>query len=746
MAGNTIKFLIEMRDGASKPLKRVGKSAEDAAENAENATTRYTELASKLTLLGIAAKGASKIVSAFAKPLFAIAKGGIAAGSQMEGFETQLTVLMGSSSAAKERLEELFQIGTTTPFQLPGLIEAEVNLRALGVNAEKALPMVMDFAGAMKVDLATAAVEVGRAMQFGAGAVESVAGKSLRAQVMIREGIDPLKMSVDEFRESLIKTLTDSDGMFAGGTAKLAATFDGMLSNLQDAFFKFQKEVGDAGLFVTAKATLISVLDLLDKNQASTKNFATVVSRELVGAFFSLISALSNLIKLTISWTIGLKSVKLVVGTIGVAFGTIGETVHTIITGLRTMRSLMPTESIGQALQLDKAAKDSQESLIKMRQSLLELKLANAETHQEIFQLQETYEDFGTGTEKLIESIKKKTEELNEANKKAQGKTGTRTAQTEASARTETETKTKAKKTKEDEPPTAEELEESMRDALMGTEALLKDASIQLADLQYKLSPAGLAEGLVNKLTDSFGALTSMMGPAGGLVQSLSILGQEGAGKITKALKQSIEGLIVGLVDVLPKLIVSIPRAIINAVPDLIEGIFLAIPALAEAILIGLPVAVANGLARWFRIAIATIEAIFFPKKAEREKRQERRARQRESGTAQGALFAGGGGLGATLGEFLRLSTRKKHTGVSHIDRTGAFLLQAGEAVIPNSGTTTQGMDRRMGGRGGMNVTINTNVVDKNAIRGLGKLLEQEFSSFGRSTSPVFNSPTGTTG
>ena len=88
----------------------------------------------------------------------------------------------------------------------------------------------------------------------------------------------------------------------------------------------------------------------------------------------------------------------------------------------------------------------------------------------------------------------------------------------------------------------------------------------------------------------------------------------------------------------------------------------------------------------------------------------------------------------------------KMHTGTAHVYRTGAFLLQAGEAVIPNSGTTTQGMAKRMAGGGGMNVTIQTNVVDSNSIRGLGKLLEQEFSSFGRSTSPLFNSPTGAGG
>lgn len=137
-------------------------------------------------------------------------------------------------------------------------------------------------------------------------------------------------------------------------------------------------------------------------------------------------------------------------------------------------------------------------------------------------------------------------------------------------------------------------------------------------------------------------------------------------------------------------------------------------------------------------MAIKTIEAIFFPKKEKREERKERRRQVADE------LLAGDIGFKEAFQRFFNKG--KKHTGVSHIDRTGAFLLQAGEAVIPNSGTTTQGMERRMGRRGGMNVTINTNVVDQNSIRSLGKLLEKEFGSMGRSTSPVFNSPTGTTG
>lgn len=693
MAGDTIKFLIEMRDGASGPLKKVGKAADQSGKDAKTATTKYTELSSKLHLMGMAASAATKVVSAFAKPFAAVAKGGIAAGAQMEGFETRLKVLMGSSAAAKERLDELFQIGSTTPFELPGLIEAEVNLRALGVNAEKTLPMVMDFAGAMGVNLASAAVEVGRAMQFGAGAVETISGRALRAQVELRTGADALKMSTEEFRQAMVETLTDPDGIFAGGTEKLAATFDGMLSNLQDAFFKFKKDVGDAGLFDTAKETLRAMLELIDQNADGLRVMAQVISDGVVRGLFGSLKLAGLLLDSFLA--------------VGAAIMQIAQKYTEVVLALSDVLSGTPLGN----------TKEEQQALEKRLATL-------TDTKEELIAMG----GFATQAEDLVSKVQHRVSKL----EKRRSGGGRATVDAPAKA-----VETALSKAKEDAGPTAEELEDAMRASLEGTEAALKEALVSLQDLQYKLSPAGLAEGLVNKLTDSFGALTSMMGPAGGLVQSLSIMGQEGAGKITKALKDSINGLIVGLVEVLPKLIVSIPRAIINAVPDLIEGIFLAIPELVIAFMAELPIAIVKGVGRWFKIAWQTIKNWFstdFFKKGEKGKEARQKTALNVAEFVDNVF---------NMGAAQRASGIKKHAGTAHVDRTGAFLLQAGEAVVPNSGTTTQGMDRRMGGRGGMNVTINTNVVDKNAIRGLGKLLEQEFHNFGRSTSPLFNSPTG---
>ena len=676
MAGDTIKFLIEMRDKASAPLKKVGKAAETSGKQAKKAKADYAALAAKVLALGVALKAAKGTVVALTQGLAdsrneladTATRTGITAQTlaglrlAAEGSGLQLSNLSGSLALFPKRMRDM----------QAGIGESKRAFEELGIS-------VMNMDGSLR-----------------------------DADTVLKESLTEIMKIPDATTQAAIAT----ELFGRSGTALLQALSGTELQEFVDQAERFGIDIGPAAAQSAADF----------QRQVATFSMVAEQAASVVADSF------------------GARGAGKVLKGLGAAMITISTLFGGVLRHMREVfglfvekfeirfRFLMDLFGAAKSLlfgDFEEASEKAGKAVDKMGARIAAMAVAS----------EKVFSDLGEG---IIGPALQAGAEFLEEDVAGTGKQRQRFTEFRAPDQISTDKTKKTEREKEDAPPTAEELEESMRDALMGTEALLKDASIQLADLQYKLSPAGLAEGLVNKLTDSFGALTTMMGPAGGLVQSLSIMGQEGSVKITKALRDSIKGLIVGLVEVLPKLIVSIPRAIINAVPDLIEGFVLAIPALAEAIIIGLPDAVARGLRRWFRMAIKTIEAIFFPKKEKREERKERRRQVADE------LLAGDIGFKEAFQRFFNKG--KKHTGVSHIDRTGAFLLQAGEAVIPNSGTTTQGMERRMGRRGGMNVTINTNVVDQNSIRSLGKLLEKEFGSMGRSTSPVFNSPTGTTG
>ena len=69
----------------------------------------------------------------------------------------------------------------------------------------------------------------------------------------------------------------------------------------------------------------------------------------------------------------------------------------------------------------------------------------------------------------------------------------------------------------------------------------------------------------------------------------------------------------------------------------------------------------------------------------------------------------------------------------------GLAMLHRGEFVVPETGQMPQAVQRTMGmGQGGINITINASVVERNAIDDLVRKIERRFQTFGSSTSPLF--------
>ena len=70
-------------------------------------------------------------------------------------------------------------------------------------------------------------------------------------------------------------------------------------------------------------------------------------------------------------------------------------------------------------------------------------------------------------------------------------------------------------------------------------------------------------------------------------------------------------------------------------------------------------------------------------------------------------------------------------------EKRGLAMLHEGEVVVPRSGRVPQGIANSLGGGGGINLTINSAVVDGNIIETLVRQIEERFTQFGSSTSTV---------
>jgi hypothetical protein len=226
------------------------------------------------------------------------------AGAEMEAFESKLTTLMGSSSAAKARMAELFDFAATTPFEVGPIVAAETTLRGFGAAAEDLMPGLIDFSATLGADLAQSALDFGKAWNQGATGLESDTGRVLRKQIELRAGMDATKMTLAEFRAAMLETL--DEGMFAGGAEKLSRTFAGMVSNLEDEWGRFKLEVADAGLFNNMKAVLAATLKYLGDHREEIKRIAELVSGGLWTGFKAVTYTIAAMVDVTHAVAIGI--------------------------------------------------------------------------------------------------------------------------------------------------------------------------------------------------------------------------------------------------------------------------------------------------------------------------------------------------------------------------------------------------------------------------------------------------------
>ena len=227
MADKRIRLLVKAEvSKAIRDLDRLENQTDDNKQSADELTSTFK------TLFGAAVLGAG-------------ARSIIQTASNFESLETSIIQLKGSTEAGQKAFQTFSNIAATTPFKLQNVVEAGVTVEAFGANSEDTLKAITDLAAYMRVDVVDAAGAFGRAFAGGAGAADVLRDRGVLTQVKLKTGFDDLsKMTLPQFRQALIDTLTDPDGAIAGSTDVLAATFSGKVSNMQDAVDLLQNAIG----------------------------------------------------------------------------------------------------------------------------------------------------------------------------------------------------------------------------------------------------------------------------------------------------------------------------------------------------------------------------------------------------------------------------------------------------------------------------------------------------------------------
>lgn len=253
--------------------------------------------------------------------LGAIGVSAVQEAAKFEALEARLATILGSAGEGRKRLDELFSVASSTPFQLDQLVEADVILEGYGQNAESLRSAVMDLSGALGMNLTESASAVGRAMSAGAGSADLLRERGVLAMVELRTGIKATEMDAEAFRAALVETLTDPDGKIAGGTAKLANTMTGLLSNVRDEVTKINIAIADAGAFDAAKNGARELLRLIEDNRDTINEIAASLGTGIVVAMQSAVYVAGLLVDGFDLVDMAVQSARMGVAAIPIAFG-----------------------------------------------------------------------------------------------------------------------------------------------------------------------------------------------------------------------------------------------------------------------------------------------------------------------------------------------------------------------------------------------------------------------------------------
>ena len=207
-----------------------------------------------------------------------LTQGMVGGNAQFEQYNAQFEVLLKSSTAAQQRMTELAAFGRSTPFDLPGVVQADLVLQGFGLHAENMAQrfgfsgeeirrIAGDVSSGTKASFEEMAGYLGK---FSSGATgEAIArfqemGIVTRAQ-LAEMGLEFSKSGelLSPMDEAMTVLLAHMNEKYGGMMDVQSKTFNGMMSNLGDWKSNTLRIVGEP-TFELIKDQLRGLLTFLD--------------------------------------------------------------------------------------------------------------------------------------------------------------------------------------------------------------------------------------------------------------------------------------------------------------------------------------------------------------------------------------------------------------------------------------------------------------------------------------------------
>ena len=245
IGSRTIEYIITAQDKASAVLQKFDKNIQANKKSFDD-----------LSKAGIAlsAAGAAGVVA-----ITALAN----SAGRLEQLNVAFTTMLGSAGAAKDMLKKLSDFAMQSPFTLPGVERSAQQLMAVGFNAKEIIPtlkMMSDVASGLSLGedgLQRLIINLGQVKTQGKLTGREIRDFAVNGVPLVEElaktlGVAKSKIAdlteagaiSDKVVMAAFRNMTQEGGRFANLGQKQMATFNGAVSNLQDALSRLMRQLG----------------------------------------------------------------------------------------------------------------------------------------------------------------------------------------------------------------------------------------------------------------------------------------------------------------------------------------------------------------------------------------------------------------------------------------------------------------------------------------------------------------------
>lgn len=239
MANRVINTILNLRDNMSGGLIRAARNTQGVSREMQSATRSVVAFKNKtVSSVTSAAKSMVKLGTAAAGVVATLAaKTGFSEAVDLEGYRLQLETATKDTQKASEIMQYAINLANKTPFEGGELVEGASKFEAMGMAAQKWLPLAGDMAAATNksFDQATEALidaqngELERLKEFGITKAKILEqGEKMFAGVQLVNNQGQI-VNQEKFNEALVALMQDR---FAGGMEKQATTMKGLWSTV----------------------------------------------------------------------------------------------------------------------------------------------------------------------------------------------------------------------------------------------------------------------------------------------------------------------------------------------------------------------------------------------------------------------------------------------------------------------------------------------------------------------------------